>query len=64
MTDKDMWIAKNILPKNTTLLDRKPRKNVKPVDISYATRKTTITLCVLPSWAIFMPPYSIARLCS
>lgn len=63
MTDKDMWIAKNILPKNNNVLERKPRKNVKSLDISYATRKTKLTLCTLPSWAIFMPPYSIARLC-
>jgi radical SAM superfamily enzyme YgiQ (UPF0313 family) len=63
MTDKDMWIAKNILPKNNNVLERKPRTNVKSVDISYATRKTKLTLCVLPSWAVFMPPYNMARLC-
>lgn len=63
MTDKDMWIAKNILPKNTNITARKPRKNLTTVDVSYATRKTKLTLCVLPSWAVFMPPYNMARLC-
>ena len=29
MTDKDMWIAKNILPKNTNITARKPRKNLE-----------------------------------
>jgi hypothetical protein len=58
--DRDTWIAKNILPKNTS--ERRLRKNVKTVDVSYATRKTKLTLCVLPSWAVFMPPYNMARL--
>jgi radical SAM superfamily enzyme YgiQ (UPF0313 family) len=63
MTDRDMWIAKNILPKNTGVSERKPRKNLTAVDISYATRNTKLTLCVFPSWAVFMPPYNMARLC-
>ena len=63
MNDKDTWIAENVFPKNTEIDKiRKPRLNVKSVDISYATRKTKITLCVLGSWAIYMPPYNLARL--
>ena len=61
--DKDTWIAQNLIPKN---LDagkiRKPRLNVKSVDVFAATRKTKFTLCVLGSWAIYMPPYNLARI--
>lgn len=60
--DKDTFIAENIFPKNDQPLKRKPRLNVKSVDISSATRKTKLTLCVLGSWAIYMPPYNLARL--
>jgi radical SAM superfamily enzyme YgiQ (UPF0313 family) len=63
MNDKDTWIAENVFPKNTNIDKiRKPRLNVKSVDVSYATRKTKITFCVLGSWAIYMPPYNLARL--
>lgn len=62
--DKDTFIAQNLFPKN---LDagkiRKPRLNVKSLDFSSsASRKTRLTLCILGSWAIYMPPYNIARL--
>ena len=64
-TDKDTWIAENIFPKNTELnSNRKPRLNVESVDVSYATRSTKLTFCVLGSWAIYMPPYNLARLSS
>lgn len=62
MLDKDTWLAQNLFPKNTT--DRKPRNNVTSVEVFNATRKTTFTICVLGSWAIYMPPYNIARLSS
>ena len=61
--DKDTWIAENLIPKNVEQ-DRKPRLNVKSVDVFAATRKTKFTICVLGSWAIYMPPYNIARLSS
>jgi len=64
MLDKDTWIAQNLIPKNTATTVRKPRFNVKSVDVFNATRKTKFTLCVLGSWAIYMPPYNIARLSS
>ena len=65
MLDKDTWIAQNLIPKNLEASKiRKPRFNVKSVDFSTATRKTKITLCVLGSWAIYMPPYNLARLSS
>jgi hypothetical protein len=63
--DKDTWIAENLIPKNTEAgIIRKPRLNVKSVDVDTYTRKTKFTICVLGSWAIYMPPYNIARLCS
>jgi hypothetical protein len=64
MLDKDTWIAQNLIPKNDALQqsNRKPRLNVKSVNVFTATRKTKFTLCVLGSWAIYMPPYNLARL--
>jgi anaerobic magnesium-protoporphyrin IX monomethyl ester cyclase len=59
--DKDTWIAENLIPKNAV---RRPRLNVKSVDVFTATRKTKFTLCILGSWAIYMPPYNLARLSS
>jgi len=64
MIDKDSWLAEHMFPKNTDIAIRKPRTNVKLVDVFTATRKTTFTLCILGSWAIYMPPYNIARLSS
>jgi len=65
MLDKDTWIAQNLIPKNTDIEKiRKPRLNVKSVDVNTYTRKTKFTICVLGSWAIYMPPYNIARLSS
>jgi hypothetical protein len=65
MLDKDTWIAQNLIPKNTEInTTRRPRNNVKSVDVFTATRKTKFTLCVLGSWAIYMPPYNLARLSS
>ena len=63
--DKDTWIAEHLIPKNTDIDKiRKPRRNVKSVDVNTYTRKTKFTICVLGSWAIYMPPYNIARLSS
>lgn len=60
MDDRDIWFVDNILPKNEK--PRKQRRNVKSVDVSSAFRKTKLAVCVLGCWAIFMPPYNIARL--
>ena len=64
MLDKDTWIAQNLIPKNdipqhTT---RKLRAGVTSVGVNSSYRKTKFTLCVLGSWAIYMPPYNLARL--
>ena len=61
--DKDLWVVENIFPKNTELNEpRKPRRNLTQIDVSKATRNTKITFCILGSWAIYMPPYGLARL--
>ena len=61
--DKDTWIAENLIPKNTDAgQNRRPRLNVKTVGVNVGHRKTKFTLCVLGSWAIYMPPYNLARL--
>jgi anaerobic magnesium-protoporphyrin IX monomethyl ester cyclase len=64
MLDKDTWIAQNLIPKNDTIQQpsRKLRAGVTSVGVSSAYRKTKFTLCVLGSWAIYMPPYNLARL--
>ena len=63
--DKDTWIAQNLIPKNEEAgIVRKPRFNVKSVNVDTYIRKTKFTICVLGSWAIYMPPYNIARLSS
>jgi anaerobic magnesium-protoporphyrin IX monomethyl ester cyclase len=61
--DKDTWIAENLIPKNTDAgQNRRPRLNVKSVGVKIGHRKTKLTLCLLGSWAIYMPPYNLARL--
>jgi radical SAM superfamily enzyme YgiQ (UPF0313 family) len=63
--DKDSWIAEHMFPKNTEIAkntERKTRLNVKSLSLLTAKRKTKITFCVLGSWAIYMPPYGLARL--
>lgn len=62
--DKDTFIAQTIFPKNLEAgNNRKLRLNVKSVDIQkQSNRKTRLTLCILGSWAIYMPPYNLARL--
>lgn len=62
--DKDTWIAQNLFPKNEAPQARVKRQGVTSVNVFNATRKTKITLCVLGSWAIYMPPYNLARLTS
>ena len=65
MLDKDTWIAQNLIPKNTEAnAVRRPRNNVKSVGVKIGHRKTKFTICVLGSWAIYMPPYNLARLTS
>ena len=44
--DKDTWIAEHLIPKNTDIDKiRKPRRNVKSVDVNTYTRKTKFTIC-------------------
>lgn len=62
MIDKDSWIAQNVFPKNDFSETRVKRLGVTSVNVFKSTRKTKFTLCVLGSWAIYMPPYNLARL--
>lgn len=64
MLDKDTWIAQNLIPKNDIPYQptRKLRAGVTSVGVNSGYRKTKFTLCVLGSWAIYMPPYNLARL--
>jgi len=39
-----------------------PQKNLTPVVINPATRKTHLVLVMTPEWGVFFPPYNIARL--
>jgi anaerobic magnesium-protoporphyrin IX monomethyl ester cyclase len=40
----------------------KPQKNLTPVTINAATRKTKLALLVLPEWGVYFPPYNLSRL--
>lgn len=60
--DKDTWMAENILPINKHTHPIKLRQFVNPVSINNSHRKTRISLCVLGSWAVYMPPYNLAKL--
>jgi len=39
-----------------------PSKNLTEVDSSYATRKSSIVLMLIPEWANTFPPYNLCRL--
>ena len=41
-----------------------PQKNLTPVIIHNATRKTRLTLVIMPEWGVFFPPYNLSRLCA
>jgi hypothetical protein len=40
----------------------KPQKNVTPVILHQATRRTHLIMAIAPAWGVFFPPYNIARL--
>ena len=40
----------------------KPQKNLTPIVLHTATRKTHLALAIAPAWGVFFPPYNIARL--
>jgi anaerobic magnesium-protoporphyrin IX monomethyl ester cyclase len=42
----------------------RPQKNLTPVTINAATRKTKLALFVLPEWGVYFPPYNLSRLCA
>lgn len=57
--NNDSWVVENLIPKQKST----PVRNfVESVDISYRTRKTKLTLCIMGSWSVQMPPYGLARL--
>jgi len=39
-----------------------PQKNLTPVHIDFATKKTSVVFVLMPPWGKFFPPYNIARL--
>lgn len=44
------------------LVRQKPQKNLTPVVITPATRKTHLVLIMAPEWGVYFPPYNLARL--
>jgi anaerobic magnesium-protoporphyrin IX monomethyl ester cyclase len=44
------------------LVRQTPQKNLTPIEIVPATRKTHLVLVMAPEWGVFFPPYNIARL--
>jgi hypothetical protein len=41
-----------------------PQKNLTPVEIKPATRRTRLALVMLPEWGVWFPPYNVSRLSS
>lgn len=58
MDDKHLWMAETFLPKETNV----KRKNVEAVKYQKVTRNTKLVMCILGCWAVYFPPYNIARL--
>lgn len=40
----------------------RPQHNLQALNIVEATRRTTLTLAIMPKWAIYFAPYGIARI--
>ena len=57
--NNDSWIVENLVPKQKA---HPVRNFIESVDSSYRTRKTKLTLCIMGSWSVQMPPYGLARL--
>lgn len=58
MEDKHLWMAETFLPKETNT----KQKNTKPIEYQKVTRNTKLVMCILGCWAVYFPPYNIARL--
>jgi hypothetical protein len=43
-------------------IKKAPQKNLTPVVINQATRKTKLALVMIPEWGVWFPPYNISRL--
>jgi hypothetical protein len=39
-----------------------PQKNITPVVIENVTRKTKLSLIMMPEWGVYFPPYNLSRL--
>ena len=59
--DKHVFLANAVLPEKKPF---KPKKNVNPIIYDVDPRNTKLTLCIMPSWGVFFPPYNLARLAS
>jgi len=53
---------RNILETVKQFSRKVPRKNLTTVDHSYAVRKSSLVLMLIPEWANMFPPYNLARL--
>jgi len=41
---------------------KKPQANLVPIEFHEVTRKTRLTLIMLPEWGVYFPPYNLSRL--
>lgn len=57
--DKHVFLANSSLPEKKPF---KAKKNVNAIVYNTATRSTSVTFCIMPSWGVFFPPYNLARL--
>ena len=60
--DKHVWIVENLIAQsnNDTVTTR--RKNFQNLQTITATRNIKLTLCLIPCWGVYFPPYNLARL--
>lgn len=55
---KDWVMVKSMM----SLARKKPQHGLVPIELDPVTRKTKLTLVMLPEWGIYFPPYNLSRL--
>jgi len=55
---RDWVMAKSML----SLARKKPQHGLTSIELQKVTRKTRLTLIMLPEWGVYFPPYNLSRL--
>ena len=56
--DKDWVMVRSMM----NFAKKSPQKNLVPINLQSITRKTKLTLIMLPEWGVYFPPYNLSRL--